>query len=96
MVKSKKQPLTPPSGDTGSVQSGVQLSRQALYEERMNEIYADVQAGRCDFEVATERVVDAIIARTNDWFTPRGREELAAKVRQACAQNPRLRSTLGG
>lgn len=94
---SKKPALkTPESTAAGRTQSGVQLSRQALYLERMNEIYADVQAGRCDFEAALERCVDATIARTYDWFTPLGREKLAARLRRECANDPELRRALGG
>lgn len=93
----KKPPPTHPSGIAGgAAQSGVQMSRQALYEQRMDELYADVQAGRCDYESAVERAVDAVISRTHAWFTARGREELEARVREACANNPRLRKTLGG
>jgi hypothetical protein len=98
MVKpdSSKPTLVAPAGGAESAQSGVQLSRQALYLQRMNEIYDDVQAGRCNFDEATDRVVEAIVARTNDWFTQRGRTELAATVRESCARDPRLRKALGG
>jgi hypothetical protein len=94
---SKKPALkTPDSAAAGRIQSGVQLSRQALYLERMNQIYADVQAGRCDFEAAVERVVEAAVARSYDRFTPRGREVLAARLREECMQDLQLRRTLGG
>jgi hypothetical protein len=78
------------------LQDGEPSTEQALYEQRMNELYADVRAGRCDFESAIERAVHAIVSRTRNWFTPRGREELEARVRVACANNSRLRSALGG
>lgn len=94
---SKKPALkTPNSPAAGRTQSGVQLSRQALYLQRMDEIYADVQAGRCDFEAAIERVVEAAVARSYDRFTARGREVLAARLRKECQEDPQLRRTLGG
>lgn len=89
------KPVLDPSVDADSVDSGVQLSRQALYERRMDEIYRDVQAGRCDFDEATDRVVEAILARTEDAFTQKGREQLALKVRSACANDPKLSKALG-
>lgn len=92
---SEKPPVPAPSGAPMDAQSGVQLSREALYSQRMEEIYQDAQAGRCSFEEATDRVVEAIIARTNDWFTPQGRQELETRVRRACANDPRLSKALG-
>lgn len=96
MVKKELlKPVLDPSSDAESAESGVHLSRQALYEQRMDEIYSDVQAGRCDFDEATDRVVQAILARTDDTFTQKGREQLAVKVRSACANDPRLSKALG-
>lgn len=91
----KKDSSKPALGPSVDAESGVQLSRQALYEQRMDEIYRDVHAGRCDFDNATDRVVEAIIARTDNTFTPKGRAALALKVRLACAEDPRLSRALG-
>jgi hypothetical protein len=93
--KESSKPVLDPSVDAESADSGVHLSRQALYERRMDEIYSDVQEGRCDFDEATDRVVAAILARTDDTFTKKGREQLALKVRSACASDPRLSRALG-
>jgi hypothetical protein len=93
---SKKPPVTAPIDGAANVQSGVQLSRSALYEQRMKAIYDDVHAGRCSFEEAIDRVVEAALALTTDWFTPKGRAEAAALVRQRCTSDPRLRKALGG
>ena len=95
MKKESSNPVFDPSVDAESADSGVHLSRQALYERRMDEIYSDVQDGRCDFDEATDRVVEAILARTEDTFTQKGREQLALKVRAACANDPRLSKALG-
>jgi hypothetical protein len=82
--------VSPPNG-TDNAQSGVQLSRQALYEQRVDEIYEDAQAGRCSFEEAVERIVEATSARMGgNWFTPSGLEELKRRVRVACESDPRL------
>jgi hypothetical protein len=71
--------------------SGVALSRDGLYIQRMDEIYTDLHAGRCSFEEAVDRTVEAVLERTNDWFTPKGRAEVATLVRAQCASDPRLR-----
>jgi hypothetical protein len=94
-VPSKPSSTTTPN-DADNIHSGVQLSREALYEQRVQEVYEDVQAGRCTFEEATDRVVEALVAKIGHRFTPRGREGLAAHVRAQCAKNPMLRKTLGG
>ncbi len=96
MKKDSPKPVLAPGGGEESAESGVQLTREALYEQRMQEIYEDVEAGRCNFDEATSRVVEALIARTSDWFSPQGREELAALVRERCAADPRLRKALEG
>jgi hypothetical protein len=90
------KPSVSTTNGADSAHSGVQLSREALYEQRMAEIYEDVQSGRCGFEEATDRVVEAILACSGDWFTDRGRVEFEAHVRQSCATDPRLRKALGG
>ena len=96
MVKPfSSKPTESPSNGADNAQSGVQLSREALYEQRMEEIYQDAQAGHCSFEEATDRVVAAILARTGTWFTAKGRAELEARVRESCALDPRLRKALG-
>lgn len=79
-----------------SAQSGVQLSRVALFEQRMTEIYDDVQSGRCSTEEAIDRVVEAVLARSSGRFTARGQAGLEAHVREACKSDPRLRSALQG
>ena len=89
------KPTSPAANDgVQSEQSGVQLSRQALCEQRMNEIYDDVQAGRCDFQSATNRLVEAALAWRGHWFTPRGRAEVEALLRESCERDPRLRNAL--
>jgi hypothetical protein len=92
----KKPRVTAPIDGEANVQSGVQLSRDALYEQRMKAIYDDVHAGRCSFDEAVDRVVEASLALTTDWFTPKGRVEAAALVRERWTSDPRLRKALGG
>lgn len=70
------------------------LSRVALFEQKMAAIYADVQSRSCKASEATDRVVEAVLARSAGRFTARGRAGLEAYIRKACAYDRRLRCSL--
>lgn len=87
-----KVPSASPSTTAGPVASGVQLSRRALYDQRVAEIAADVEAGRASIEEADERTIEALQALYGRMLAPEGKAELGELLRELAANHPALRT----
>lgn len=72
-------------------ESGIQVSRRALYEQRLAAIAADRQAGLCTPEEGAERVVQALAALYGRFLTGPGREALKQHLRGEVEKDPELR-----
>lgn len=94
-MEPKKQPPQAAGTEPSEQESGVQLSRKALYEKRLDEIAADRSAGRCTGDEARERLAQAVLALYARYLTPRGQEVALERVRGSIANNPDLQRILG-
>lgn len=75
-------------------QSDVQLTRQALFEQRVTQVYEDVQAGRCDVEEAEDRLVQALRVRMQGRLPDKDQPGLEAVLREMCRTHPKFQELL--
>jgi hypothetical protein len=84
------------AGRSTEPESRVRVKQQPTgYEQTIEAVLAQMDAGTCDTQEAVDRIIDANVDAVKHKLKPEGQQELARMLRETFATHPRIRKLLG-